>query len=77
VSEVQDKLTDRVECDRAGSVCAKGKMLGDQLHGYWEWYRGDGTLKRSGSFDRGCQVGEWTTYDQGGAPYKITRMKEA
>jgi antitoxin component YwqK of YwqJK toxin-antitoxin module len=50
-------------------------MLGDQLHGYWEWYRIDGTLKRSGHFDLGNQVGEWTTYDADGLPYKTTHMK--
>lgn len=22
------------------------------MHSYWEWYRQDGTLKRSGEFDR-------------------------
>lgn len=50
-------------------------MLGDELHGYWEWYRIDGTLKRSGHFDHGKQVGEWTTYDAAGLPFKTTQMK--
>ena len=30
---------------------------------------------RSGTFENGEQVGEWTTYDQQGKVYKITRMK--
>ena len=30
---------------------------------------------RSGHFDAGRQVGEWTTYDHAGAVYKVTRMK--
>ena len=50
-------------------------MLDDRLHGYWEWYRKDGTLKRSGTFERGERVGEWTTYDADGAPYKVTQIK--
>ncbi len=50
-------------------------MLGDQLHGYWEWHRIDVTIKRSGHFEHGKQVGDWTTYDAGGHPYKTTQMK--
>jgi antitoxin component YwqK of YwqJK toxin-antitoxin module len=68
-------LSPRVDYHRGGTICAKGQMLGDQLHGYWEWYRTDGTLKRSGHFDHGNQVGEWTTYDADSLPYKITQMK--
>ncbi len=70
-----DELTPRVEHHRDGTVCARGQMLGEELHGYWEWFRKDGTLKRSGHFERGEQVGEWVTYDSDGAPYKITQMK--
>ncbi|MBW8743908.1 MAG: hypothetical protein JF628_06125 [Sphingomonas sp.] len=70
-----EKVTPRIDYHRDGTICAKGQMLDDQLHSYWEWYRQDGTLKRSGEFDRGRQVGEWTTYDVNGVPYKVTRMK--
>jgi antitoxin component YwqK of YwqJK toxin-antitoxin module len=45
------------------------------LHGYWEWFRKDGTLMRSGFFDTGVQVGEWTTYDAKGNVYKVTKMR--
>lgn len=55
-----------------GSLWARGFMLDGQFHGYWEWLRVDGTMMRSGSFDRGTQVGLWTTYDRHGAPYKET-----
>ena len=34
----------------------------------------EGTIKRSGYFDRGKQVGEWTTYDKEGKVVKITKM---
>jgi hypothetical protein len=54
---------------------AKGKVVDDQPNGYWEWYRPDGTLKRSGYFNNGEPVGEWTTYDQKGAIYKVTNKK--
>jgi antitoxin component YwqK of YwqJK toxin-antitoxin module len=43
--------------------------------GYWEWYRPDGTLKRSGHFANGENVGEWITYDQRGEVYKVTNKK--
>ena len=35
----------------------------------------DGTLKRSGYFDNGEPVGEWTTYDEQGNVYKVGRKK--
>jgi antitoxin component YwqK of YwqJK toxin-antitoxin module len=40
------------------------------LEGYWEWYRLDGTLKRSGHFRRGVAGGGWITYDKNGNGYK-------
>ena len=36
---------------------------------------GEGTRMRSGYFEMGKQVGEWTTYDKRGKIYKVTRMK--
>ena len=44
----------------------KGEYLGDEMHGPWEFYRKDGSLMRSGEFDRGEQVGIWRTYDREG-----------
>ncbi len=60
-----------------GSIWGKGQMLGDQMHGYWEWFRKNGIIMRSGYFDNGQQVGEWTTYDKDGKVYKVTKMKIA
>ncbi len=54
---------------------SKGKIVNGQTEGYWEWYRPDGTLKRSGYFRRGEPVGEWTTYDDQGNVYKVTTQK--
>lgn len=61
---------------RDGSLWARGQTLDDLPTGYWEWFRIDGTRLRSGHFEAGRQVGEWTTYDKTGAVYKVTRMKE-
>ena len=36
------------------------------------WLRKDGTKLRSGHFECGEQIGEWTTFD---APYKVTTIK--
>lgn len=58
-----------------GSVWAKGWHRDGKATGYWEWFRKDGTKMRSGHFERDAQVGEWTTYDQKGAVYKVTTMK--
>lgn len=60
-----------------GTVWAKGKMAGDQPDGYWEWFRKDGVIMRSGYFDKGKQVGEWTTYTKQGKVYKVTYMKNS
>ncbi len=51
---------------------SKGKMMDNLPDGYWEWYRVDGTLKRSGYFEQGEAVGEWITYDSNGEKYKVT-----
>ena len=51
---------------------SKGKIVNGKAEGYWEWYRIDGTIKRSGYFIRGEPVGEWTTYDKNGHVYKVT-----
>lgn len=54
------------------TVWSKGKILNGKTDGYWEWYRPDGTKKRSGFFEKGEPVGEWITYDNNGEVYKKT-----
>jgi antitoxin component YwqK of YwqJK toxin-antitoxin module len=44
----------------------KGEYLDGEMHGPWEFYRKDGSLMRSGEFDRGKQVGTWRTFDREG-----------
>jgi antitoxin component YwqK of YwqJK toxin-antitoxin module len=38
--------------------------------GAWSWYRTDGSLMRTGEFDRGRQVGRWRTFDRTGKVVK-------
>ena len=57
------------------TVWSKGKVIDGKPEGYWEWYRTDGTIKRSGYFDKGEQTGEWTTYDKDGNVYKVSNIK--
>ncbi len=55
------------------TIWSKGKIIDGKPEDYWEWYRIDGTIKRSGNFVKGEPVGEWTTYDNKGEPYKVTK----
>lgn len=59
--------------DNGKTIWSKGKVKSGYPDGYWEWYRRDGTLKRSGHFKAGEPVGEWTTYDSQGQIYKVTQ----
>jgi antitoxin component YwqK of YwqJK toxin-antitoxin module len=36
------------------------------MHGEWTFYRADGSVMRTGSFDRGRQVGVWRTFTRAG-----------
>jgi antitoxin component YwqK of YwqJK toxin-antitoxin module len=55
-----------------GGVKYTGFLLDGEMHGDWSWYRTDGSLMRSGMFDRGRQIGIWRTYDRAG---KLVREK--
>ena len=70
-SEVIDGYTIKYHAD-SNSIWSKGKIVDGQPDGYWEWYRTDGTIKRSGHFEDGEPVGEWITYDSEGEKYKTT-----
>lgn len=58
------------------TVWSKGKIVDDKPEGYWEWYRLDGTIKRSGYFDKGEPIDEWITYDSEGKKYKTTNRSK-
>ncbi|MDH6197679.1 antitoxin component YwqK of YwqJK toxin-antitoxin module [Mycobacterium frederiksbergense] len=70
-SEVIDGFTIKYHAN-GQTRWSKGKIVDGEPDGYWEWYRLDGTLKRSGHFAVGVAVGEWITYDQDGVVYKVT-----
>jgi antitoxin component YwqK of YwqJK toxin-antitoxin module len=69
------KAKDHVQYHKDGSLWARGQTIDGVATGRWEWFRKDGTRLRSGYFERGEQVGEWTTYDQRGEVYKVNTMK--
>ena len=48
-SEVIDGYTIKYHA-KGKTIWSKGKMWDGRPDGYWEWYRIDGTLKRSGCF---------------------------
>ena len=73
-SVTQKNVTIKYHAD-GKSMWSKGTIKDDEPHGYWEWYRKDGTLKRSGNFDKGTPVGEWITYDKDGKVYKVSQKK--
>lgn len=55
-----------------GEPKLRGAHLDGEMHGPWEFFRRDGSVMRSGAFDRGRQVGIWRTYDRSGAVVKET-----
>jgi antitoxin component YwqK of YwqJK toxin-antitoxin module len=55
-----------------GNRRLKGKSVGGKMQGHWEFYRKDGSLMRSGSFDQDRQVGIWKTFDRDGRLVKET-----
>jgi antitoxin component YwqK of YwqJK toxin-antitoxin module len=57
-----------------GRIKYRGANLDGEMHGPWEWYRTDGSLMRTGEFDRGRQVGVWRTYDRSGRVVKETEF---
>jgi len=71
-------MTDRsepvahVEHYANGNVKLEGAHLDGEMHGAWSFYRTDGSLMRSGAFDRGRQVGPWRTFDRAGGLVKAT-----
>jgi antitoxin component YwqK of YwqJK toxin-antitoxin module len=49
-----------------GLTKLEGDHLDGEMDGTWTFYRRDGSPMRSGSFDRGRQVGIWRTLDRAG-----------
>jgi antitoxin component YwqK of YwqJK toxin-antitoxin module len=57
-----------------GIVRNKGFLLDGEMHGEWEFLRKDGSLMRTGAFDRGRQIGTWRTFDRKGQIVKETQF---
>ena len=60
-----------------GNLKLRGFHLDGAMHGAWEFFRTDGSLMRSGSFDRGRQIGTWRTFDRAGTIVKETIFGDA
>jgi antitoxin component YwqK of YwqJK toxin-antitoxin module len=65
-----------VQYHKDDSLWARGQTIDGVPTGYWEWFRRNGTKLRSGSFEKGEQTGEWTTYDQDGKVHNVTVIKK-
>jgi len=59
-----------------GRVRFRGANLDGKMHGPWQFFRRDGSLMRSGSFERGTQIGLWRTFDKTGRVVKETRFSK-
>ena len=57
-----------------GNVRFRGFHLDGEMHGEWTFYRADGSVMRTGAFDRGKQVGTWRTFTRDGTLTKETRF---
>jgi antitoxin component YwqK of YwqJK toxin-antitoxin module len=55
-----------------GTPRFRGFHLDGEMHGEWTFYRSDGSVMRTGTFDRGRQVGSWITFDRAGKTVKVT-----
>ena len=69
-----DALKPAIDHYDNGQVRFHGANLDGEMHGPWEFFRKDGSLMRSGSFDRGRQVGPWRTFDRAGRVVKETNF---
>ena len=56
----------------SGTLKSEGYTLDGAMHGEWVFYRLDGSVMRSGRFERGRQVGSWRTFDRTGRLVKET-----
>jgi antitoxin component YwqK of YwqJK toxin-antitoxin module len=57
-----------------GALQSRGFTLDSEMHRAWEFFRKDGSVMRTGEFDRGRQVGVWRTFDRTGRLVKETDL---
>jgi antitoxin component YwqK of YwqJK toxin-antitoxin module len=65
-------LVEAVDHYPNGNVRFRGATLDGEMHGDWTFCRADGSVMRSGRFDRGRQVGRWQTVARDGSLVKET-----
>lgn len=53
--EIIDGMTIKYHAN-GETIWSKGKVIDGQAEGYWEWFRIDGTIKRSGNFINGLPM---------------------
>jgi uncharacterized protein YdhG (YjbR/CyaY superfamily) len=53
-----------IEYYKNGGVKSKGHYKDSKMDGYWEFYRLDGSIMRTGTLIKGVQHGEWATFDK-------------
>jgi antitoxin component YwqK of YwqJK toxin-antitoxin module len=56
----------------SGNPRFRGTNLDGEMHGDWTFFRADGSVMRTGRFERGRQVGAWRTYARDGSLVKET-----
>jgi len=65
-----------IEYYKNGGIKSKGHYKDSKMDGYWEFYRLDGSLMRTGTLLKGKQYGEWATYDKLGKLIKKTFFEQ-
>ena len=69
------KAKEHIHYHKDGTIWAKGQTTNGVMTGYWEWFRKDGTIMRSGYFENGEQVTEhWDGTDRW---HEYTYVREA
>jgi antitoxin component YwqK of YwqJK toxin-antitoxin module len=71
-----DKIVPDISHYPTGAVRYTGFQLDGAAHGAWAYFRLDGSVMRTGSFERGKQVGVWRTFDRTGRLIKETRFPD-
>ncbi len=56
----------------SGAIQSRGWHRDGEMHGDWKFFRKDGSVMRTGAFDRGRQIGVWRTFERSGRLVKET-----
>jgi antitoxin component YwqK of YwqJK toxin-antitoxin module len=67
-----EALVEAVDHYPNGNLRFAGHNLDGKMHGTWTFFRADGSVMRTGAFDRGRQVGVWRTLARDGTLVKET-----